>query len=179
MATIFPQTFTNKKIAGQSRNPEEFYIPLLSYNEKSFDTLTFFTLDNLAMLNSLSVKELSAIMGNGLICNKERYTISGGKFQVARDGQKFVCLDFLQEGKNCIIYSFGLNGDWTFEEEWSKIGKSSNRSTQFLVQGPRKCGWINISFLPFLEFFHHLVNFELFMNNCTSCTYFLQIRGRG
>ena len=32
------------------------------------------------------------------------------------DGDKFVCLDNLIMGKPCLIYSFGIANDWTFED---------------------------------------------------------------
>ena len=42
-----------------------------------------------------------------------------------QDGNKFVCLDKLfsqiQSGK-CLIYSFGISGDWSFEEALANLG---------------------------------------------------------
>jgi len=33
------------------------------------------------------------------------------------DGDKFICMDrILERGENCIIYTFGINDDWTFED---------------------------------------------------------------
>ena len=32
------------------------------------------------------------------------------------DGDKFVCMDNILLGKPCIIYSFGIANDWTFED---------------------------------------------------------------
>ena len=34
----------------------------------------------------------------------------------AADGDKFVCMDDIIMGKPCLIYSFGINNDWTFED---------------------------------------------------------------
>jgi hypothetical protein len=34
----------------------------------------------------------------------------------AVDGDKFVCMDDLILGKPCLIYSFGIANDWTFED---------------------------------------------------------------
>ena len=34
----------------------------------------------------------------------------------AIDGDKFVCMDNLIKGKPCLIYSFGIANDWTFED---------------------------------------------------------------
>jgi hypothetical protein len=43
----------------------------------------------------------------------------------AVDGNKFVCLDKLygdvMSGR-CLIYSFGIAGDWTFEESMAQLG---------------------------------------------------------
>ena len=43
----------------------------------------------------------------------------------ALDGNKYVCLDQFYEDVltgNCLIYSFGIAGDWTFEEAMADIG---------------------------------------------------------
>ena len=32
------------------------------------------------------------------------------------DGDKFVCMDNIVTGKPCLIYSFGISNDWTFED---------------------------------------------------------------
>merc|ERR1711874_265884 len=34
----------------------------------------------------------------------------------AVDGDKFVCMDYIILGKPCLIYSFGIRDDWTFED---------------------------------------------------------------
>jgi hypothetical protein len=41
------------------------------------------------------------------------------------DGNKFVCLDRLYhhiQNGNCLIYSFGISDDWTFEEAMANLG---------------------------------------------------------
>ena len=41
------------------------------------------------------------------------------------DGHKFVCLDKLYadvQSGNCLIYSFGIADDWTFEEAMAELG---------------------------------------------------------
>ena len=41
------------------------------------------------------------------------------------DGVKHVCLDDLKEdmeSKKCLVYSFGLSIDWTFEEAMAGLG---------------------------------------------------------
>ena len=43
----------------------------------------------------------------------------------ALDGDKSICLDTLYDdiiNKNCLIYSFGLSDDWTFEENMANLG---------------------------------------------------------
>ena len=38
------------------------------------------------------------------------------------DGDKFVCMDSILRKENCIIYSFGLAADWTFEDMMDRMG---------------------------------------------------------
>ena len=41
------------------------------------------------------------------------------------DGQKYVCMDELMEDmerQECIVYSFGIGGDWTFEDTIGTLG---------------------------------------------------------
>ena len=38
------------------------------------------------------------------------------------DGDKFVCLDDILEKEDCFVYSFGVAGDWTFEDQMDAIG---------------------------------------------------------
>ena len=41
------------------------------------------------------------------------------------DGQKYVCMDELSndiENQQCIVYSFGIGGDWTFEDTIASFG---------------------------------------------------------
>ena len=42
------------------------------------------------------------------------------------DGDKFVCLDNLMERRDgdCIVYSFGIANDWSFEDQMSTLGKA-------------------------------------------------------
>ena len=40
------------------------------------------------------------------------------------DGDKFVCLDPLLAAQQCLIYSFGLASDWTFEDQMDRFGCS-------------------------------------------------------
>merc|ERR1712154_23508 len=41
----------------------------------------------------------------------------GGKWtdDIGVDGDKFVCMDTFQDGSECVVYSFGIADDWTFE----------------------------------------------------------------
>ena len=50
-----------------------------------------------------------------------------GKFEPGggMDGSKFICLDKLYfdlKNKSCLVYSFGLSDDWTFEESMTDLG---------------------------------------------------------
>ena len=40
------------------------------------------------------------------------------------DGDKFVCLDLILKKNSCLIYSFGVASDWTFEDQMDNIGWS-------------------------------------------------------
>ena len=41
------------------------------------------------------------------------------------DGDKFVCMDQILAGDQCVIYSFGLASDWTFEDQMDLLGELS------------------------------------------------------
>ena len=38
------------------------------------------------------------------------------------DGDKYICLDNLLAGGSCLIYSFGISKDWTFEDMLDSAG---------------------------------------------------------
>ena len=38
------------------------------------------------------------------------------------DGDKFVCMDQILARDQCVIYSFGLAWDWTFEDQMDLLG---------------------------------------------------------
>ena len=47
----------------------------------------------------------------------------GGVWQgIQVDGDKFVCLDNLLAKDKCIIYSFGISNEWSFEDLMDSIG---------------------------------------------------------
>lgn len=57
--------------------------------------------------------------GLALIQSKERTT--GG----ATEGEKYLCLDILTsdiKSGNCLVYSFGIANDWTFEKAMTLLG---------------------------------------------------------
>ena len=41
------------------------------------------------------------------------------------DGDKFVCLDLILNKESCIVYSFGVANDWTFEDQMDNLGLSN------------------------------------------------------
>ena len=51
-----------------------------------------------------------------------QWTSSAQRKQV--DGDKFVCLDLILKKDSCLIYSFGVASDWTFEDQMDNIGLS-------------------------------------------------------
>ena len=40
------------------------------------------------------------------------------------DGDKFVCLDQILKKDSCIVYSFGVSNDWTFDDQMDNTGFS-------------------------------------------------------
>lgn len=38
------------------------------------------------------------------------------------DGDKFICLDDILIQDHCIVYSFGVNDEWSFEDMMDVIG---------------------------------------------------------
>lgn len=48
----------------------------------------------------------------------------GGHPPAPRDGRKFVCMDkrFNINPGNCTVFSFGVNNEWSFEDEMEKFG---------------------------------------------------------
>ena len=48
-------------------------------------------------------------------------SIPGG----STDGEKFICLDTLMQDAayyDCLVYSFGIANDWSFEESMGSLG---------------------------------------------------------
>ena len=48
------------------------------------------------------------------------YSKSGFYKQV--DGDKYICMDNIVKTTPCLVYSFGIKDDWTFEDEMDRIG---------------------------------------------------------
>ena len=58
----------------------------------------------------------------------QNYPLTGGIYHGQKssyDGQKFFCLDDLVP--NCLIYSFGLNTEISFEKQAVKLGETSTK----------------------------------------------------
>ena len=41
------------------------------------------------------------------------------------DGHKYVCLDDFENDQDCLIYSFGINKETSFERDMIKIGNEN------------------------------------------------------
>ena len=41
------------------------------------------------------------------------------------DGDKFICMDNLLVKDKCLIYSFGISNDWTFEDLMDSAGQKN------------------------------------------------------
>ena len=50
----------------------------------------------------------------------------GPGFHHQVDGDKFVCLDPLLSKESCLVYSFGVANDWTFEDQMDDLGALRN-----------------------------------------------------
>ena len=62
----------------------------------------------------------------------------GGVWQgIQVDGDKFVCLDNLLAKDKCIIYSFGISNEWSFEDLMDSVGRMSLVVVSYLK--PMKC----------------------------------------
>ena len=47
------------------------------------------------------------------------------RYHIQVDGDKFICLDQIMVAREpCIIYSFGINNEWTFEDQMDSEGCS-------------------------------------------------------
>jgi hypothetical protein len=49
-------------------------------------------------------------------------------FPYAWDGHKYVCEDDFEPGKSCLIYTFGVNWDMSFEEAMAYRGAVINNA---------------------------------------------------
>ena len=49
----------------------------------------------------------------------DRRSYDGFASQV--DGDKFICIDNIVDDSPCLIYSFGINHDWTFEDKMDQL----------------------------------------------------------
>ena len=38
------------------------------------------------------------------------------------DGDKFVCMDHIVQHRRCLVYSFGIANDWSFEDQMDTLG---------------------------------------------------------
>ena len=48
--------------------------------------------------------------------------------ELSWDGHKFVCEDDFEGDKECLVYSFGVSGDASFEEAMASIGRVHSTS---------------------------------------------------
>ena len=51
-----------------------------------------------------------------------QWTVGGSGQAQQVDGDKFVCMDQILAGDQCVIYSFGLANDWAFEDQMDLLG---------------------------------------------------------
>ena len=72
-------------------------------------------LDYLKWTNQTSCEILSFF--GGIVQQQRRFSVAG------IDGQKALCVDLQVEPEvNCLVYSFGINNEWSFDEAMEKYG---------------------------------------------------------
>ena len=49
------------------------------------------------------------------------------------DGDKWVCLDHILARERCLIYSFGIRDDWSFEDQMDLLGGKENIIMQLIA----------------------------------------------
>lgn len=60
--------------------------------------------------------------------------VGGGRWKMkAWDGHKYLCLDDFEANKPCLIYSFGLSTEWSFEIDMARFGKQQDISVTWNV----------------------------------------------
>ena len=64
----------------------------------------------------------------------------------AVDGDKYVCMDRIISSSPCLIYSYGIRDDWTFEDYMAEEHRCTVWAHDHTVQYPNKRG-DNIHFL--------------------------------
>jgi hypothetical protein len=122
-------------LGGTSNNNEEDYYAFIEWSKnipaiKSEDQRRLNTIihkPNNQTLDGIREQFFSYInMPLQSVCNVGKFF--GGQWLDGcggMDGHKFVCLDKLYadvQSGNCLIYSFGIADDWTFEEAMAELG---------------------------------------------------------
>ena len=65
----------------------------------------------------------------------------GGKWlKRAPDGDKYICMDNILRGSSCLIYSFGINDDWSWEDYMDEHHGCSIWAYDHTVDFPAKRG---------------------------------------
>ena len=63
-----------------------------------------------------------SILINQYCANRVLKRIGGHWLKRQVDGDKFICMDNLLVKDKCLIYSFGISNDWTFEDLMDSAG---------------------------------------------------------
>lgn len=125
---------TNQLMRAKSDNDDEFDFPLDSVGEQKLKDIVIRENFYKHLSNpTRKVCKISKRFGGHLIRNgvsvqthsnsvvyREEFEPGSGM-----DGTKFICLDELYKdliSQRCLIYSFGLSDDWTFEENMANFG---------------------------------------------------------
>lgn len=100
-------------------------------------------------VNTMTTKQIMDYFrwNNASSCRLAQY-FGGVTFLFGIDGQKAVCMDpeIMPLAGKCIVYSFGINNDWSFEEMIDRYGCDVYAFDPSLNMTTRKCNDSNIRY---------------------------------
>merc|ERR1712150_108339 len=89
-------------------------VPLNSTKESDAKSLFFKSISFPGQTVCKTLKRIGGVWTKGPCCNEV-------------DGDKFFCMDnILSSESDCLIYSFGINNEWSFEDVMDSVGCKGN-----------------------------------------------------
>lgn len=141
--TSFPPTSSSLRTEIRYENSkEEEFMRILRHEDKRL-------IDNLIKLDVANLTDDEAMDKTFRIVAEPLQGVCrhlksfGGKWMPyklhhAIDGNKFICLDRISMKKDCLIYSFGSNNEWEFEDVADKMGCITYVYDHTIVAPPRR-----------------------------------------